>query len=872
MTVSELNSCPNCGGQRMILPSAPVDAGPCCPRCMARTVTSSLGQQPTTVAPLKVGDRLGGARLLQLLCSGGMSWVFVAQQEALDRQVAVKVMLPELGRSVRFQERFEREARTLAQLDHPNIVKVYSNGTGPGGLRYLTMEYIEGENLRHRLHRGPIDLAQAGQIITQLCSALELAHEQGIIHRDIKPENVLITESEQVKLADFGIAYFQDDRPEWRLSLPGEILGTLQYGAPEQLVGNSVTTPATDVYGLGMLFYEMLTGVAPAGRFEAPSSYTALPPGLDELILKALDFDMTQRYQSVAEMSERLGYLLAKADQPPTSQVTSSAQAEPQPLPERLPLSADRPFWRDPFRLTALATLGVASLIDAGLFLVLLAIGMALLAAGVSFCIEWGRKQELIDVFGLSRETSLRSGLGSNVVPLSMALLILLSCPTRLFLGRSATWVLGGVTLAAVAWIELRRIRRARPSEIADQLVLQPGSNLWLEDEVPEEGLIPIVAAGRRVLEQAVKEGASDVHIEPQASEFRVRFRVDGILFEKSSLTCDEGRAFINSVKAFSEMDVACKRKPQDGRFSGLLVNSRVEFRVSCIPGIDGEKLVIRVQDQTLAPLSDQQLGMPDDLLRNWQSVLNTPHGLVVVCGPSGSGKTTTLHAALQSLNSGSENIMTIEDPVEFRIDGATQIQINERVGVSYPSALRSSLRQDPDILLIGEARDKETAQIALEASLTGHKVLTTLHAQDTALALTRLIDLELEMGQIAEGLQAVLAQRLVRTLCPHCSVSSPPDPDLVDQLDLPAGSLSRVRQPVGCRSCHGTGYRGRIGIFELLVCDLEVRSMIREGAQPQHIYQHLRQIGAATLLSDGLDKVRRGITSLEELTRVAGS
>ncbi|KPC50303.1 type II secretion system ATPase GspE [Amantichitinum ursilacus] len=388
-----------------------------------------------------------------------------------------------------------------------------------------------------------------------------------------------------------------------------------------------------------------------------------------------------------------------------------------------------------------------------------------------------------------------------------------------------------------------------------------------IEDLLETEDDAPIIRLINALLTEALRENASDLHLEPFETRSVVRFRVDGnlrdILEPKRALHS----ALVSRIKVMAGLDIAEKRLPQDGRITLRIAGRPVDVRVSTLPTGHGERAVLRLLDKTAGRLDLEKLGMGRDTLDILQGMLNQPHGIVLVTGPTGSGKTTTLYAALSRMDAQVANIMTVEDPIEYDLDGVGQTQINPRIDMSFARALRAILRQDPDVIMIGEIRDLETAQIAVQASLTGHLVLATLHTNDSVSAVTRLVDMGIEPFLLASSLLGVLAQRLARKLCPVCRRPDEPLPD--ERMAFEGTDAPVIYRPVGCAECNGAGYRGRTGIYELFQVDEAVRTMIHARAAEQDLKAYAQQHGMLTMRQDGLRRVLRGETSLEEVWRV---
>ncbi len=396
---------------------------------------------------------------------------------------------------------------------------------------------------------------------------------------------------------------------------------------------------------------------------------------------------------------------------------------------------------------------------------------------------------------------------------------------------------------------------------LADNLP-EPADLLESEDDAP------IIRLLNAVLTQAVKEGASDIHIEPDESHLAVRFRIDGVLQEVMRPARSLAPLIVSRVKVMAELDIAEKRLPQDGRISLRVAGRPVDVRVSTLPAGRGERVVLRLLDKQAGRLDLRQLGMDEQTLTRAQKLIARPHGILLVTGPTGSGKTTTLYAMLQQLNDRSRNIMTVEDPVEYHLEGIAQTQVNTKIDLTFARGLRAILRQDPDVVMVGEIRDLETAQIAVQASLTGHLVLSTLHTNSAIGAVTRLQDMGIEPFLLSASLIGVLAQRLVRTLDrEHCTSWQASQKEL-DALGLPADQAADLWHPVSELPDGVTGYRGRSGLYELITIDDVLRELIHDGAGEQRMLTYVREHTPA-LMMDGWNKALQGVTSLEEVLRV---
>lgn len=382
----------------------------------------------------------------------------------------------------------------------------------------------------------------------------------------------------------------------------------------------------------------------------------------------------------------------------------------------------------------------------------------------------------------------------------------------------------------------------------------------------------PIIRLVNHLFARALDLSSSDIHFEPTETHLDVRCRVDGIMTRIERLPVKIHTAVASRLKLMARLDIGEKRLPQDGRINYQLGDKQLDMRVSTLPGVHGESIVLRILDRSDTAVSLQQLGMPAKILQQYQKLITQPHGMMLITGPTGSGKTTTLYATLEKISNEKQKIITVEDPVEYQLEGITQIQANASIGLSFAKGLRSIVRQDPDILMIGEIRDHETAEIAIESALTGHLVFSTLHTNDAAGAVTRLQDMGVEGYLISSSLLAIQAQRLVRRVCTDCSETIALSEDEATVLEMEKDSSFEIRRGHGCELCGNTGYRGRIGLYELLVMSDAIRHHIATGADANVIREQAIREGMKTLREDALDKLRAGVTTPEEIVRVTRS
>jgi type IV pilus assembly protein PilB len=424
----------------------------------------------------------------------------------------------------------------------------------------------------------------------------------------------------------------------------------------------------------------------------------------------------------------------------------------------------------------------------------------------------------------------------------------------------------------------LNAIRQLYRNEMAEKAIEDFKKELGdtqAEEEIgnlQEISNAPIVRLVSSMIEQAVLEQASDIHVEPTEKSVRVRFRVDGRLMHKMTIPKNAHAAIITRIKIIGNMDIAERRLPQDGRLEQQIKGRNVDLRISTLPTVHGEKAVMRILDRSSFLLPKQELGFTKENMVKFEDLLKNPHGIILVTGPTGSGKSTTLYTMLHELNEISENIITVENPVEFMMEGLNQVQVNTRAGLTFASALRSILRQDPDIIMIGEIRDQETVQISIRAAITGHLVLSTIHTNDAVGTVARLMDMGIESYMLSASLVGVISQRLLRKLCPRCAESVKPDLREMKSLGKTYEDIKTIKKPVGCSYCNNTGYKGRIAVHEFLMIDKEFRAMVNRGASVDELRDGAIAQGMKTLGQECARLLRDGVTSLPEVIRAAYS
>ncbi len=384
-----------------------------------------------------------------------------------------------------------------------------------------------------------------------------------------------------------------------------------------------------------------------------------------------------------------------------------------------------------------------------------------------------------------------------------------------------------------------------------------------LREVAQEKGIVQIVNV---IIENALKDRASDIHVEPLENTVRVRYRIDGVLYDKEDLPKRMQSAISSRIKLMSQMNIAERRLPQDGRIRDKFVGKDIDIRVSTLPTIYGESIVMRLLDRASTFFTLEELGFTPDLLGQYEGLIHKPYGMILMTGPTGSGKTTTLYASLAKINSPDKKIITIEEPVEYLLAGINQIQVRPKIGLTFASGLRHIVRQDPDVIMVGEIRDIETAGISIHAALTGHLLFSTLHTNDAPGAITRLLDMGVENYLASSTLIGIMAQRLVRRICPQCKISYKPEGDISQEFGITVNTLYKG---MGCEYCNSTGYRGRLGIFELLIIRDEIRTLIMERATTKELKAKAISLGMRTLREDGLRKAIEGSTTIDEVLRV---
>ena len=440
---------------------------------------------------------------------------------------------------------------------------------------------------------------------------------------------------------------------------------------------------------------------------------------------------------------------------------------------------------------------------------------------------------------------------------------VVIVTPSDIF---SALEMVGG---ASAAEMDLTDILADVDEADVEVTTAQNAEAVDLESQAGES---PVIRYVNYIIQNAVKEGASDIHIEPGEKKLKVRLRVDGVLFESMNPPPQMSAAIVSRLKIMADLDISERRVPQDGRIRCVVGGRKLDLRVSTLPSGYGEKVVMRILDTKSINVQLEDLGFDERTLEIWRGQIHQPHGIVLVTGPTGSGKTTTLYSSLRQIDKVKLNVSTVEDPIEYHLDGITQTQTHEKIGMTFAKALKALLRQDPDVIMLGEIRDHETAHTAVQAALTGHLVLSTLHTNDAPSSVTRLVNIGLEPFLVGAAVNGVLAQRLLRRLCPHCKHQEAPSEDMAEFLELQGLPSDELWAPKGCDRCRNTGYAGRVGIYEMLAVDDELRDIIARNPNVSEFRRLCLERGMCSLRQDGINKASSGMTSVQEVLRVTSA
>jgi len=872
-----------------------------------------MEQQPKTIGDYRIKRELG---------RGGMAIVYHAHDTKNQRDVALKILPPTMvDRSS--VARFHREGVAQSKLRHPNIVEVYEAGA-QDGVHYIAMEFVEGKTVRAMIKQhGRLSVEKASEILLETCRALDYAHEMGFIHRDIKSANIMVNKSGQVKLMDFGLVRITGAT---LVTQSGVVVGTPEYMSPEQISGNEIDQ-RSDIYSLGITMYEMLAGKLPfessnsqglimMHRYEQPQPLhdlvPNLPPVIEYILNKTITKEPAERFQTAAEMTEAIEKFL-KA--PPTQEELSSMLEEStlehlatELLIKASSASGGETFSGRPSQRQLMINCGVIkSESFSELYKKHFQTGKPLRECAIELgcATEQQILQFLTSAYGIERLENIdqlkfhdrlrelipeKFAQKCEAVPVASQageLVVAMVNPLDVYLDDYLTHICDmKIKKVAVGRSEFKLLfdkvyqtgnvyegilEELGATEESDKIeVVDDEEPIELGEETGSEA--PIVKLVNYLIDQAVRERASDIHIEPDEEKLRVRYRIDGALSEKMCPPKQLQAPIISRIKIMADMDIAERRIPQDGRIKLRVQEKNVDFRISTLPGIHGEKAVIRILDESQILLGLNQLGFNADLLKKWERMITRPYGIILVTGPTGGGKTTTLYSTLSRINTIDTNIITVEDPVEYRLEGITQVQVNLKAGVNFASGLRSIFRQDPDIIMVGEMRDLETAQISIKAALTGHLVFSTLHTNDAPGAITRLLDIGIAPYLVASSLIGVMAQRLVRMICPSCKQAYTPSQNEREEACLEGEEEIKFYRGQGCDKCQNTGYRGRMPLFELMEVTDEIKRLIITKSASNQIKNASIKNGLSTLWDEGIKKVLEGKTTFDEVKRKTSS
>ena len=869
-------------------------------------------------------SKIGKYRILRELGHGGMAIVYEALDTEKDIKVALKVLPPNLvDRST--VSRFHREGSAQKGLNHPNIVGVHEVGSADRA-HYIALELVNGKTVRSLLKRlGRMTVDKTLSIISQACDALEFAHQSMCVHRDIKPGNIMVDDKGQAKILDFGLVHITGMTI---VTQTGSVVGTPEYMSPEQVAGEEVDC-RTDIYSLGVTMYEMLSGKRPFAG-ESPQTIVNqvryaevqplkelvpdIPQGVEDLVRKAMAKDRNDRFSTIEEM----GSAISECSSPVKTGPSASGQSATMPKLELGQLSQRLNIQENcisqefiPSSASYFVNKGILDVSQVEeIYLKQLAERKTSFREQascvrldpetlLSFSSEWTGVPVVTNTEQMEIDPVFK-----ELVPPQVAqrfkILPLGYQGSRILLG-----MVNPLDVFTIDYLEILCDKQIEPvflsiqdfkagfekfyedgqkyKRILTELGVEDEREIEIVDEEAEAAVVdiddeigteaPIIKLVNYMIQQAINERASDIHIEPDEYKLRIRYRIDGALQEAMSPPKDLQTAIVSRLKIMAELDIAEKRVPQDGRIKLRVDGRNVDLRVSTLPGIYGEKVVIRVLDEANMLLDLKDLGFEGDDLKRWERIITQPYGMVLVTGPTGSGKTTTLYSTLGRINMIDTNIVTVEDPVEYRLKGITQVQVNPKAKVTFATGLRSIFRQDPDVIMVGEMRDVDTAQISIKASLTGHLVFSTLHANDAPGTIARLLDLGIAPYLVASSLIGSLAQRLVRTICPHCKEPyEPTREELAHACLLDDGHPPAFYRGAGCKKCGGTGYRGRTTIIELMEMNEELKRMIVSKKSASDITKAAKKAGMRTLRESGILKVKNGITSLEELLKRTSS
>jgi type II secretory ATPase GspE/PulE/Tfp pilus assembly ATPase PilB-like protein/serine/threonine protein kinase len=805
------------------------------------------------------------------------------------------------GPSEEARQQTLREGRVLSRLCHPALPRIRELVQDEEDI-YLIGDALKGRNLTETIQeKGALEPELVRRYLIQLLRVVDYLHSQDppIIHRDLRGETVLASPHGSLCLAEFGLAKMgEKDGDTGATSFRSA--GDPRFAAPEQLMGDA-SSPKNDLYSVGALAYLMACGKPPAEslkRFAGASLMEPLPQELDETVEKTIAQCLAprpeDRAESAAEMLRALDVrevrmpMIAAAPVAPAPTFTdqSDPEAETEKLPAPAPAPAKRSMWQLLFgrkgdspenehvdhkstevREAQLANFPFADLASMDISREIAQLLPEALCRNIcGLCIGSLSDTEVTiackdptDVHVYDQVAIATKG---QITPTLMR-------ADQALIEHAIEFVYRGDALGPETrwskYLDLKRLHDIDIETVNEQAVVTFGDKAL-------EG--PIVEAVDRLVKEAIAADASDIHLEPFDTGMDIRYRIDGVLRKVSFHERQEAGAIVKRLKVMANMDIAQERITQGGRISLRVGDQEFDLRVSIVPVPVGESVVMRILKKGAFTLTLADLGFSEEKETRFRRILSQPHGMILVCGPTGSGKSTTLYASLKEIQRPDRKLLTAEDPIEYQMPGIIQVQMNtapreEEKKVTFSKTLREFLRQDPDVILVGEIRDQETAEIGIQAALTGHLLLSTLHTNDSVGIIARLRDMGCEPFQIGSVLLGGLAQRLARCICQNCRQQVPVPEAMLELFQKHSISKPKMYKGRGCRKCHQSGHRGRVGLYELLEITPEIRAHINRGDHEEEIRKTAESQGFRDLLTDGLDKVSRGFVSLEEVLRV---
>lgn len=844
--------------------------------------------------PKVVGGRFA---VLGQVMLGRFSTLYEAEDKATGTPLRLRRLDPEgASREARLQTL--REGRLLARLQHrnlPRVMEVIEDRTGI----YLVLEEFSGRTLEEVVKTtGPVPPELIHRYLEQFLSVLDYLHGQDppIVHRDLRPQTVLVTQHGVLKIVEFGLARMRESTSD-KSGTAFRSQGSPNFAAPEQLLGEP-SHPGNDLYAVASILYYLATGQEPPrsvdrlfGAVDVPR-LEQLGPQMAQLVAWLHDPELSRRPSTVAEVYQALA--AATAQQAPASEPAPAAPVAHAPPGASEAVEKPKKKKKAGFFDMISGKLGTWQILlhqkkEAGVRATPHESGIFHPPDAPTVDLS----QVALDpaIARLLTETVSRSIQGVCIGrPTPEEIVVAVKDPSQIH-------IYDHISLASHGQFR-PQLLRADPLMVdlaIEYCYKYPGGQGWgewlerkkletesLEVANPmsdvafglEDITSPIVEAVDRLIKEAISAGASDIHLETYEKGSELRYRVDGVLHPINSFPTREASAMVKRLKVMANMDIAQERIPQGGRISLKVAGQELDLRVSIVPVPAGESVVMRLLKKGAFNLTLADLGFAPHTGAGYEKILAQPYGMILVCGPTGSGKSTTLYASLKQIQRPDRKLLTVEDPIEYQMPGICQVQVNtapreEEKKVTFARVLREFLRQDPDVILVGEIRDPETAQIAVQAALTGHLLLSTIHTNDSVGIIARLRDMGIESFLIGSTLLGGVAQRLARRICAECRVEDPITPEVADMLAREGFPNARLYKGAGCKKCHGTGHRGRLGLYELLEITPEVRALVNRAAPEEEIRKVAMTQGYRPLYYDGLLKVAEGKVTLEEVQRV---